>query len=235
MKRSDGYPRIILNCAVSLDAKLATKTGNAELSNRDHWCLSHQLRNSADGIMVGINTIIKDDSKLTVKEKFITEGSINHPIRIVVDSRARTPISSNVIQHLKDVKTIVAVSEEASDKRISKLSEQGVIIFKSGDGSVDLKKLCRYLKKDHSINTLMLEGGGTLNWGMLQAKLIAEIRMFVAPVIASGFDSVPIFNGKGFEKMSDSPLLRLRNSVKLGDGILLEYIVDYESKRRVED
>ncbi|MHA1168813.1 MAG: 2,5-diamino-6-(ribosylamino)-4(3H)-pyrimidinone 5'-phosphate reductase [Candidatus Hodarchaeales archaeon] len=234
MNDSDEYPKVILNCAMSLDGKIATKTGNAELSNREDWCLSHQLRNSVDGIMVGINTILKDDSKLTVKEKFVTEGIINHPIRIVVDSRARIPLSSSVIQHMKKVKTIVAVSTLASEKKIQMLSEEGVTVYRSGAESVDLKKLCKYLKKNHSVNTLMLEGGGTLNWSMLRDELIDEIWVFIAPVIASGCDSVPIFNGKGFEKMNDGPLLRLKSSEKLGDGVKVKYVVDYDSTRRVE-
>ncbi|MHA2295344.1 MAG: 2,5-diamino-6-(ribosylamino)-4(3H)-pyrimidinone 5'-phosphate reductase [Candidatus Hodarchaeales archaeon] len=227
---------IILNCAMSIDGKIATATGDATLSNHEDWVRVHELRNSVDAIMVGINTILKDDSKLTVKEELLNEkdrNSIRHPLRIIVDSKARLPISSRVVQFKKnEVKTLVATSVLAPQDQIKNLQEQGVIIFQAGMKKVDLEALFQHLYQ-LGVKTLLLEGGGTLNWSILQAKLIDELRIFMAPCVASGFKSIPLFNGTGFTTMSDGPQLDLKEVKRLGNGVLLEFKVDYSSKRSI--
>ncbi|MFW9991847.1 MAG: 2,5-diamino-6-(ribosylamino)-4(3H)-pyrimidinone 5'-phosphate reductase [Candidatus Odinarchaeota archaeon] len=229
-------PRVILNCAMSIDGKIATESGDATLSNREDWIRVHQLRNSVDAIMVGINTILKDDSKLTVKEEYINkEGrDIQHPLRVVVDSAARLPLSARVIQYKKnEVKTVVAVSHRAEREKVRKIKEQGVLVFQAGQEKVDLQELFCYLKRELAVKTLLLEGGGTLNWNMLQSGLIDELRVFLAPVVASGFGSIPLFWGEGYKAMNDGPLFQLKALTELGDGVLMEYEIDYNSMRKL--
>ena len=217
-------PYVILNAAMTLDGKIATKTGSSEISCPEDIIRVHELRKEVDAIMVGIGTVIADNPKLTA-HKIDAELSDN-PVRVIVDSKARTPIAAKVTN--KDADTIIAVANDyksdfiVSD-RYQELKKRADIFF-SGKDKVDLKALLTYLG-DKNIRTLMLEGGSTLNFAMIKEGLIDEIRVAVAPMVVGGVDAKSLFGGEGFDEMSEAVKLELKDNYMLGKDLILVYNV----------
>jgi 2,5-diamino-6-(ribosylamino)-4(3H)-pyrimidinone 5'-phosphate reductase len=212
-------PYVILNSAMTLDGKIATKTGSSEISGKEDILRVHELRKDVDAIMVGINTVITDDPKLTVHK--IPAKKQDNPLRIVVDSKARTPISSRILN--SDAPTIIAVTEIASSARIKELNEITEVLI-CGKNSVDLDDLMIKLGS-RGVETLMLEGGSTLNYSMLISGLVSEMRVCIAPMIAGGKEAKTLVDGIGVNYMKDSIKLKLKKSYKLGEDIVVEYNV----------
>lgn len=218
-------PYVILNAAMTLDGKIATKTGSSNISGKKDLKRVHELRREVDGIMVGINTVIADNPRLTVHK--IDADPKDNPVRVVVDSRCRTPIASRVTN--KDAKTIIAGANNYKydfivGDRYSNFVKRGVDFFFSGDKRVDLKSLMDYLYKQ-GIETLMLEGGSTLNFSMIKEDLIDEIRICVAPFVVGGKNSHTLFDGEGFDTMDEGVRLELFDSFMLDDDLILQYKV----------
>jgi 2,5-diamino-6-(ribosylamino)-4(3H)-pyrimidinone 5'-phosphate reductase len=212
-------PYVILNSAMTLDGKIATKTGSSEISGKEDILRVHELRKDVDAIMVGINTVITDDPKLTVHK--IPAKKQDNPLRVVVDSKARTPISSRILN--SDAPTIIAVTEIASSARIKELNEIAEVLI-CGKNSVDLDDLMIKLGS-RGVETLMLEGGSTLNYSMLISGLVSEMRVCIAPMIAGGKEAKTLVDGIGVNYMEDSIKLKLKKSYKLGEDIVVEYNV----------
>ena len=217
-------PYFILNAAMTLDGKIATKTGSSEISGKKDLERVHKLRKEVDGILVGINTVLADDPRLSVHK--IDSKKSNNPIRVVVDNQGRTPLTSRILND--EAETIIAVSNAGKKdstviercEKLSKLAD----IFYSGESSVNLKELMEYLSSKN-IETLMLEGGSTLNFSMLKERLINEIRICVAPMIVGGENAKTLVDGEGFNFMKDGINLKLKNSYELGKDLILEYDV----------
>ena len=133
-------PYVILNAAMTLDGKIATKTGSSNISGEKDLKRVHELRREVDGIMVGINTVIADNPRLTVHK--IDANPEDNPVRVVVDSKCRTPIAARITN--KDAKTIIAGANDykldfiVSD-RYANFTKRGIDFFFSGDKRVDLK------------------------------------------------------------------------------------------------
>lgn len=213
-------PYVILNAAMTLDGKIATKTGSSEISCKEDLIRVHKLRYEVDGIMVGINTVIEDNPKLTVSK--IPAKKEDNPIRIVVDSKGRTPINYRILNDMAP--TIIAVADEYSKSENVKELSKYADIFSSGKKHVDLVKLMDYLYKK-GIKTLMLEGGSTLNFSMIKEGLIDEIRICIAPMIVGGKNAKTLFDGEGFNYMEDGVKLELKDSYNIGTDLILEYKV----------
>lgn len=217
-------PYVILNSAMTLDGKIATKTGSSNISCHDDILRVHELRKEVDAIMVGINTVIADNPKLTAHK--IDADPKDNPIRVIVDSKARTPMAAKVTN--KDAPTIIAVANDykndfITSDRYSNLKNR-VDFFFSGSKKVDLEALMNYLY-DQGIRTLMLEGGSTLNFAMIKEGLIDEIRVAIAPKVVGGVDAKSLFGGEGFDTMNEAVRLELLDTVEVGDDLLLTYKV----------
>ncbi|MCK5699052.1 MAG: dihydrofolate reductase family protein [Candidatus Aenigmarchaeota archaeon] len=193
---------ITINCAKSLDSILE---GN--YSNKKDWKRVYELRAKSDAIMVGINTILKDNPRLT------THNTGKEPVKIVIDSRCRIPKDARIFQ----TKTIVAVSKKAPKERIAEIQKKAKIIL-CGKEKVDLCALMNELQKT-SINTLMIEGGGTLISSILNLNLADELIVAIAPQITS--------KGIRFvEKELKAPInLKLKDIQKLDEIVVLKYDV----------
>jgi 2,5-diamino-6-(ribosylamino)-4(3H)-pyrimidinone 5'-phosphate reductase len=212
-------PYVILNSAMTLDGKIATKTGSSEISGKEDLLRVHELRKDVDAIMVGINTVITDDPKLTVHK--IPTKKQDNPLRIVVDSKARTPLSSRILN--SDASTLIAVTETASSARVKDLNEIAEVLS-CGKSRVDLDDLMINLSS-RGVETLMLEGGSTLNYSMLMGGLVSEVRVCIAPMIAGGKEAKTLADGAGVNYMKDSLKLKLKKSYMLGADMIVEYNV----------
>jgi len=218
-------PYVILNAAMTLDGKIATQTGSSNISGKKDLERVHELRKECDAIMVGIGTVLADDPRLTVHK--IDAKPDDNPIRIVVDSKCRTPMDARITN--SDAKTIIACANEYKDEfkqseKYETFKERGVKFFFSGDGRVDLVALMSYLHEE-GIDKLMLEGGSTLNFSMIRAGLIDRISICVAPMIVGGANAKTFFDGEGFDLMDDAVKLKLIDSYTLDKDLILTYDV----------
>ena len=204
---------------MTMDGKIASKIGDPELSDEDDWKNVHKLRTEVDAIMVGKGTIIKDNPKLHIKY-YEHKGYY----RIVLDSNLAIPLNSNVITYKSNIyPTIICTTENVSLKKIKKYESKNIRIIKSGKGKrVDLLKLMPLLFKE-GIKTILLEGGGNLNWSFIKNDLIDEIRLTIAPLIVGGKNAVSLVEGEGFSKMIESPRFILNNIVSRNHYVILNY------------
>ena len=218
-------PYVISNAAMTLDGKIATSTGSSNISGKEDLERVHELRKECDAIMVGIGTVLADDPRLTVHK--IDAKPEDNPVRVVVDSKCRTPIAARITN--KDARTIIAGANEYKydfmvTDRYETFKKRGVDFFFSGDKRVDLSLLMSYLHEE-GIEKLMLEGGATLNFSMIKAGLIDEIRICVAPMVVGGANAKTFFDGEGFDLMDDAVKLELTDSYDLGKDLILTYKV----------
>ncbi len=211
-------PYVISNVGMSLDGKLATVTGDSRISCEEDLIRVHKIRAKVDAIMVGIGTVLKDDPRLTVHKI----KADKNPIRIVVDSKLRIPLNARVLNN--EAKTIIATTEKADKEKMKLLKERGVEVIVCGRDKVDLKELMKILY-NKGIRSILLEGGGTLNWGMFKEGLVDEVSVYIAPMIFGGKDAVSYVDGEGFKTVEEAVKLKLKKFYRLGEGIVLEYVV----------
>ena len=207
-----------MNAAMSLDGKIATSTGESRLSSPEDVRRVHRLRTSVDGIMVGLRTVLIDDPKLTVRSHRARKLR-----RIIVDSKARTPLDAYVTRTASEIPTIIAITSQAPERRVKALMNAGVTVLRSGSGPrVSLPILLRRLKQIE-IRSVLLEGGGQLNWSMLSQGLVDEITVAISPVILGGTEAVTLVEGEGSETVGKAVRLRLLRSKKFGRDLVLHY------------
>ncbi|NDB33560.1 MAG: 2,5-diamino-6-(ribosylamino)-4(3H)-pyrimidinone 5'-phosphate reductase [Nitrososphaeria archaeon] len=191
-------PRVILSAAISLDGKIATRSGDSALSSGVDKKRLHKLRTQVDAILVGKNTILQDNPMLNVR---YAKGK--SPIRIVLDSLGQTPTNSKIIQTSDEIQTIVAVSEKIPKKNLDKLAK-----FPLGHAK---------------IKTILLEGGGTTNWDFVNQGLVDQVIVTITPYLVGGKDAKTLVDGDGFAKISKSLRLNLDKIVHQGNEIVLYY------------
>lgn len=213
-------PLVIMNAAMSLDGKIATFTGDSRMSSPADLRRVHRLRASVDAIMVGLRTLQVDDPKLTVK---FVRG--RNPYRIIVDSNALSPLDSYVVRTARNIPTVIAVTSQAPRRRIKALQDQGAKVLVCGTGPfVSLKLLLRRLRT-LGIRKLLLEGGGILNWGMINEGLVDEISVAITPRIIGGIRATSLVDGKGIKLVKDSVKLRLLGTRSYGPDLVVRYRV----------
>lgn len=212
-------PYIILSAAMTIDGKIASKTGDPELSDKQDWKEVHKLRTQVDGIIVGKNTIMKDNPKLHIK--FYEHKGYN---RIVVDSNLSIPIDSKVITFQPQIyPTIICTTENASSNKIKDFESKGVKILRSGKSNkVDIPSLMPLFYK-LGMRKILLEGGGTLNWSFIKEDLIDEIRVTIAPWMIGGKDAISLVDGDGFETMIQAPKFKLLEIQNRDHYVVLKY------------
>ena len=211
-------PFVVLKTAMSLDGKMATRTGESKwISSEKSRLQVHNLRNKLSGIMVGVNTVIKDDPELTCR---IQNGS--NPIRIIVDSILRIPMNSKVLQN-KDNKTIIATTKRANMKNMQELLKKNikVLIIEEKNGQVNLNALIKKLG-ELNIDSILLEGGGTLNYSALEENIVDKVMIYISPKIIGGeFSKTPV-GGIGIDKLNDAFKLKDITANIVDEDILVE-------------
>lgn len=211
-------PFVVLKAAMSIDGKIATKTGESKwISCEDSRLQVHKLRNKLSGIMVGVNTVIKDNPELTCR---LENG--NSPIRIIVDSTLRIPLNSKVLNN-KDNKTIIATTNKVDMAKVEEISEMNakVLIIDEKDGRVDLNKLMAKLG-ELNIDSILLEGGAILNYSALEEKIVDKVMMYISPKIIGGEESKTPIGGYGIDKLNNAFKLKNLKTSIVGEDILVE-------------
>ena len=208
-------PFVIIKVAMSADGRIATKTGDSKyITSKEARTYVHQLRSEVDAVMVGLNTVLRDNPELTPR---LVKGK--DPMKIVVDSSLKIPKNCNLMKN--PAKLIIAVTNKASKNGIKKMQQKGVTIIdtKSRMGMVDLQDLMKQLGK-HEITSVMIEGGSELNSSAIKAGVVDKILIFTAPkIIGNGLGAI---GNLGINKIDRA--INLKNSVakKIGKDILIE-------------
>jgi 2,5-diamino-6-(ribosylamino)-4(3H)-pyrimidinone 5'-phosphate reductase len=211
-------PYIILSAAISIDGKIATRTGDSKLSSNQDYIRLHKLRSKVDGILVGKNTVMHDNPLLTVR---YTKGK--NPVRIILDSRGNISSKSKILQTSNEVPTIIAVSKKITKSNLKKLYKFPVEVIITGENSVNIKSLLKKLS-DKKITTILVEGGGTINWEFIKQNLFDELIITLAPFLIGGNSAISFIQGNGFDKISKSPNLRLKSIKRLKNHLVLNYV-----------
>ena len=209
--------KIILSAAISIDGKIATSSGDSKLSSKKDLIRLHKLRSEVDAILVGKNTVNNDDPLLTVR---YNKGK--NPVRIILDSGGTISNKSKILKTSNRVKTIIVVSKKITKKNLQKLKISSAEIMITGENQVNIKSLLKKLEK-RKIKTILLEGGGTVNWEFVKNNLVDEFFITITPYILGGKNSISLINGKGFDKIKKSPKLRLNGIKRLENDLVLHY------------
>lgn len=209
-------PFVILKSALTLDGKTATATGDSRwITNERSRRYVHRLRSQVDAIMVGVGTVIADDPQLTSR---IPGGK--DPLRVIVDSRLRIPLGARLLRE-SGAGTLLAtlVDDEA---RSAPIRESGahVVVCREKEGRVDLHDLLARLGA-RGVQSVLLEGGGTLAGEMLRQGLIDKFLLFYAPKLVGGDGPGP-FSGRGVTRMEDAVRLGNMTYTRFGDDLLMQ-------------
>jgi len=208
-------PYVIISGAVSIDGKIASRTGKSNLSTKKDLIRVHKLRTTVDAILVGKNTVDIDDPRLTIR---FSKG--NNPIRIILDPRASIHPDSKVVKTARSIPTILVVSEDASAKT-EKFTQAGLEVIRCGRKKINLKRLLRILK-NKGINRILVEGGGITNWNFFKERLVDELIITITPHILGGDTAISLVGGMGFDNIS-SYSLKLKKLKKVNDEVILYY------------
>ena len=214
---ANSKPKITLSAAITLDGKIGQKNKHIVLSSKSDKIRVHKLRSKSDSILVGKNTVEQDDPLLTVR---YTKGK--NPIRIILDSYGIIKNNSRIIKTSKRVRTIIVVSEIISKTNLNRLQKLPLDVIICGKNQVNLTKLLPILSKK-GINTILLEGGGTLNRSFLKKNLIDEMIIALTPYILGSKNTIDLFEGMSFPELKTKLPLKLKNFKKSGNEIILNY------------
>jgi diaminohydroxyphosphoribosylaminopyrimidine deaminase / 5-amino-6-(5-phosphoribosylamino)uracil reductase len=216
-----GRPFVTLKCAMSLDGKIATRTGASQ------WITSplarqevHRLRHGADAVLVGIGTVLQDDPLLTTR---LPDRQGVNPLRVIVDSTLRLPAQARVATVTPDCRTLVATTSRAPLEQQQRWRDRGleILVFPAyDDGRVELEALLQYLG-ERRITSVLVEGGATLNAALLQHRLIDKGLFFIAPKIIGG-DGLSAIGACGIESMEQVLHLRHSRGQSIGEDILVQ-------------
>ncbi|MGD0257187.1 MAG: dihydrofolate reductase family protein [Thermoplasmata archaeon] len=206
-------PRVWVNCAASLDGRLAFAHGvRARLSGPEDLVRVHRLRAASDAILVGVGTVALDDPSLRLQPELLEDPPRKPPTRVVVDASGRTPESARILDTSQP--TIIATTE--SNRRSYPAHVQ---VVRAGQDTVDLPILFRILR-EHGIGRLMVEGGSRILASVARAKLFDRWTIYYAPVLVGGTTAPPLVLGPESIGPADLVRMRLESVAPLGEGFL---------------
>jgi 2,5-diamino-6-(ribosylamino)-4(3H)-pyrimidinone 5'-phosphate reductase len=220
----DRRPYVIINAAMSADGKLSTtERRQVRISGTEDFARVDRLRAECDAVMVGIGTVLADNPSLRLKNADLAaartaRGLDEQPMRVVIDSLARTPPDGDLFRKGSG-RRVIFVSSKAPEERIAGLSKHAIVI-RAGDTAVNLDKVLDILY-GMGVRKLMVEGGATLLWSFVSQGLFDEIRIYVGALIIGGKNAPTLIDGHGFTKEDEFPKLVLKDAERMDDGILL--------------
>ena len=221
-------PYVVMKYAMTLDGKIATKTGaskwiTGESARKEVQHMRHQYM----GIMAGIGTVLADDPMLNVRIP-----GLKSPVRIICDSGLRIPMDSQIVKTAKEYRTIVAYAGEHSGEGCKEAEEKEEQLHTAGvetvsvpdaDGRVDLRKLMEYLGKQ-GIDSVLLEGGAALNGSALQAGIVSCVQTYIAPKIFGGQEAKSPVGGSGVKLACEAYGFEIKEIRRIGEDILIESV-----------
>lgn len=213
-----GKPFVAMKYAMTMDGKIAAYTGDSKWitgeTARGHV---QELRNRYTGIMVGVGTVLADDPMLNCR---MPGGK--DPVRIVCDTSLRTPLTSKLVKTAKEIPTVIATCCPHMES-IAPYEKAGCRVYtlKEKKGHVDLQQLMELLGKDR-IDSILLEGGGTLNWSALEEGIVNKAYAYIAPKLFGGQKAKTPIEGQGVSSPAEAFHLEISRISQCGEDILIE-------------
>jgi len=205
-------PFVAIHFAASLDGKIATRTFDSKwISNQKSRQLSRRLRGEYQGIVIGVNTVQRDDPHLGVR----TRG-LKDPLRIILDTNLKISLKAQI---MRDDNVIIAASTKASAKLILKLRKKGIKVLTFPGRKIPIPQLLRKLY-ELNIISILVEGGGSVLGSFVDARLVDKIYAFHAPLLIGGEKAVSAIRGKGARSVAEAMRLGDVSFQKLGDNLL---------------
>lgn len=219
---STGIPFVIAKFAMSLDGKIATKTGDSHwISNEQARCYVHGVRHTVDAIMIGVNTLITDDPKLTARGCGGKSGTTSkQPLRIIVDGSGRAPVQSRTFTQPGHTLVVwTAPVDEAKQRQLESLGVE-VIVLPGNEGLVDLEAVLRTVG-ERQISTVLLEGGSELLGYAFDHGLVDKVLAFIAPIVIGGSDGRTAVGGNGAMSIAEALSLDRVEIKNFADNVLI--------------
>jgi diaminohydroxyphosphoribosylaminopyrimidine deaminase/5-amino-6-(5-phosphoribosylamino)uracil reductase len=212
-------PFVAAKAAISLDGKLATHTFSSQwISSSETRKYIHLLRGEFDALLIGVNTLIKDNPLLTIRH---SNWRRKHLVRIILDSHLRFPLKSRILSTLSQGKILVFTLKNAPQRKVDALQSKGVQVIPLTSRRVDLNKVLSWLGK-HEISSVMVEGGGLLLTALLEEKLADKIFVTLSPKLIGGIKAPSLLQGKGADFIKDSLVLKRTHSFQIDEDIIME-------------
>ena len=220
-----GRPFVILKGAMTVDGKIATAQGESKWitgeKTRHHV---HRIRSQVDAIMVGLGTVLKDDPLLSARiwEDLKRNARIRQPLRVVVDSHLRIPLSRNILKWPIQQPIIIATTRQASKSKIKRLKDLGVmvLVLPRVRGRVSLAA-CLSRLGEMGVTSVLLEGGSELNATALHLRVVNKIMLYVAPRLLGGQDAISLVGGRSPLKLTNALSIKDMKILPLGQDYLL--------------
>lgn len=216
--RHTGLPHVLLKAALTLDGRMATRTGDSKwITGVEARTEAHRLRAESDAVLVGVGTALADDPELTVR---MCAGS--DPLRVVLDSQLRLPVKSKLVQGAGQVPTLVLHARGADERRAARLREHGVELaaVQAGKAGLSPKAVLRLLGK-RGVLQLLLEGGPQVHGAFLAAGVVREAALFYAPKLLGDAAAMPLAQGAAVRRMADAFTLEDPQMTPLGPDWLI--------------
>ena len=214
-----GRPYVVMKYAMTIDGKIAAYTGLSKwVTGEEARAHVQKLRHELSAIMVGVGTVLADDPMLNCRIPGLTS-----PVRIICDTHLRTPLDSKVVQTASEIPTIIATCCE-DERAVLQYTEKGCRVLnvaKSGDLHLDLQDLVRKIGAE-GIDSILLEGGGTLNWSALESGIVNRVMAYVAPKLFGGSSAKTPVEGRGIPDPQEAVRLRDISISRLGEDLLIE-------------
>lgn len=210
-------PFVIAKCGMSLDGKIATRTGDSKwVTSEASRRMVHELRNEVDAILVGSRTVMLDDPSLTTR---LDQGKIKDPIRIICDADNYLDPSAHVFHSKSNAPTWVAVPDDRSFEGADE-----VLRIPAGNSGLDMRLLMHELAA-REVSSVLIEGGGTTLASAFGAEIVDKLLFFIAPKIVGGRDAITAVEGEGAARMSDAIALERMRAIPVGEDVLIEAYV----------
>lgn len=220
-----GRPFVTVKCASTLDGRIATKTGDSKwVSGEESRTFVHRMRHAVDAIMVGVDTVKRDDPSLTAR---LSNAKGRDPERIILDTRLSISDSAKIMQLDSRAGTMIITGSEISVEKKNRLERKGIQVIQSAvkSGLIDLNSLMDFLSAS-GITSLLVEGGGRVIASALKDGIVDKVIFFYSPRILGGDDGVPICRGAGPALMRDSIPLKNISVRRFGDDVMIEGYID---------
>ncbi len=233
IKTERDLPFVTLSFAMSLDGKIATRTGESRhISGPQSMAFVHRLRDRHDGILVGINTVLADHPRLTTR---LPDGKGRDATRIILDSQLRIPLDEPVLHLASPAPTVVICRTDADPERKAALERLGVVVIGIPDPHAPegLREAMVRLKA-MGIRSILVEGGGTVHSSFIEQRLFDRVFVTIAPIVIGGETAKPAVGGRGFATIADAARLRFVRRIRAGADLILEAVPEHSVESKPE-
>jgi diaminohydroxyphosphoribosylaminopyrimidine deaminase / 5-amino-6-(5-phosphoribosylamino)uracil reductase len=218
-----GRPWVLFKSAMTLDGKVATRTGDSKwISSDSSRALAHKWRASVDAVVVGIGTALADDPQLTARIEDLSGLELRQPRRVVFDATGRLPLDSQLVRQAPEIPLTVVVSRAAPRSACDALETAGAdVIVATGEHEPARVRSALDALGESGVHAILLEGGPHLAGAFLDAGEIDEVRLFLAPLLLGGSTARDPLEGEGVEKISEALRALTLDCERVADDVLI--------------